>query len=321
MPLSTDSVIEAIPLAFHRMVRTLFQPFDLPKWLTLGFCAWLANLADGGASPSFNFNIGGPHGLDHQRGFPDFQAWFAENWPLVALAGTLLFVLIVAFTLLLLWLSSRGKFMFLDGVIHNRGAVVEPWRRWRQSANSLFGFRIAYVLLVLFALLVVGGMALGLAWTDIARGTFGPAAFSAIVLGALSVIAILLAAAIISSLLDDFIVPIMYLRGTRLGGAWGVFWRELAQGHLGPLLLFYVMKMVLSIAVAAVGLAAMCLTCCLVALPYVGTVILLPLLVFVRCYSLSFIEQSGPEWRLFAYDLEPRIPPEPGGEGAAPTGE
>jgi len=54
-----------------------------------------------------------------------------------------------------------------------------------------------------------------------------------------------------------------------------------------------------------VSLVALCLTCCLAAISYVGTVILLPLLVFVRCYSLYFIEQFGPHWLIFLPDKEP----------------
>ena len=41
-------------------------------------------------------------------------------------------------------------------------------------------------------------------------------------------------------------------------------------------------------------------TCCLVIVPYVGTVILLPLHVFVRSYSLCFLAQFGPDYAPFA---------------------
>lgn len=306
MALSADSVIEAIPAAFRRMTRTLFEPFDLGKWFVMGFCAWLASLGDGGVSPSLNFNI---RGSPLQADFPDLREWLSEYWPVIALVAILLFLAGLAFTLLILWLSSRGKFMFLDGVVYNRGAVVDPWHRYRQPANSLFGFRVLYGLAILLALALVAAACLGLAWVDIARGSFGPAALAAILIGGASLLAIILAAGIISSLVDDFVVPVMYLRGQRVMAAWGIVWRELVQGHLGLVLLFYVVKILLAIAIAAIALAAMCLTCCLAALPYLGTVILLPLFVFVRCYSLCFIEQYGPEWRVFAYEMIPSLPP------------
>jgi hypothetical protein len=39
-----------------------------------------------------------------------------------------------------------------------------------------------------------------------------------------------------------------------------------------------------------------------VLLPYIGTVILLPAYVFMRCYTLYYIEQFGEPWRLFVYE-------------------
>jgi hypothetical protein len=58
---------------------------------------------------------------------------------------------------------------------------------------------------------------------------------------------------------------------------------------------------------------ATCLTCCLAAIPYLGSVILLPLLVFDRAYPLYFLEQFGPEWRFFG----PASSPAEGTEGPA----
>ncbi len=42
---------------FELMKRILFQPFDLKKWLVIGFAAWLANLG-GGAAASISRIIG-----------------------------------------------------------------------------------------------------------------------------------------------------------------------------------------------------------------------------------------------------------------------
>ncbi len=314
MAVTAGSVIDAIPAAFRRMGRTLFQPFDIGKWFVLGFCAWLAQLGEGGGAPGSGG--GSPGGGGGGSGFGDAAHWFHENLAVILLVAAAIFIVILALGLLIVWLSSRGKFMFLDGLVHNRGAVVEPWHRYREPANSLFGFRVAFGLLVLLALALVAAVGFGLAWADIARETFGPAAIAAIVIGGFSVLVIAVAAGIVSALLNDFIVPVMYVRGRRVREAWCVFWRELAQGHIGPLLLFYLMKVVLGMALGAVAMIATCLTCCLTALPYIGTVILLPVFVFMRCYSLAFIEQYGPEWRVFAYDLEPApagppVPPPP----------
>ena len=37
--------------AFELMKKILFQPFDLRKWLVIGFAAFLANLSVGGSLP------------------------------------------------------------------------------------------------------------------------------------------------------------------------------------------------------------------------------------------------------------------------------
>ena len=42
------SYVEPLSRAVERMRGTLFQPFDLVKWLVMGFSAWLAGLATGG---------------------------------------------------------------------------------------------------------------------------------------------------------------------------------------------------------------------------------------------------------------------------------
>ena len=42
--------------AFELMKKILFQPFELRKWLVIGFAAWLANLgAGGGGIGNFNY--------------------------------------------------------------------------------------------------------------------------------------------------------------------------------------------------------------------------------------------------------------------------
>lgn len=67
-----------------------------------------------------------------------------------------------------------------------------------------------------------------------------------------------------SSVLDDFVVPIMYLRGARVLAAWGILGRNLVQGHLGPMLLLYLIKLikiVLGIVVDAMTFETQTLLC------------------------------------------------------------
>ena len=40
------SVTTPISHAIDRVKQVLFNPFDLGKWFTIGFCAWLAGLGE-----------------------------------------------------------------------------------------------------------------------------------------------------------------------------------------------------------------------------------------------------------------------------------
>ena len=81
---------------------------------------------------------------------------------------------------------------------------------------------------------------------------------------------------------------------------------EILAGNLGTIILYFLMKIMLAIAVGIIAVISTCLTCCLAAIPYLGTVILLPLYVFTRCYPVCFLAQLGPNWQFFPPD-----PPEP----------
>ena len=121
--------------AFGGMKRVLFVPFQFGKWLVLGFTAWLAGLMDGNgisfnaSSDSQSLGAGSP-----EESFRKANEWVQENLELVIGIGVAVFLLLVALSILLLWISSRGKFMFLDNVIHNRALVKSPWQhsagRW-----------------------------------------------------------------------------------------------------------------------------------------------------------------------------------------------
>ncbi|HUT23490.1 MAG TPA: hypothetical protein VM492_04020, partial [Sumerlaeia bacterium] len=205
-----------------------------------------------------------------------------------------------ALWVLFTWLSSRGRFMFLDGVARNAGAVVEPWRRFQTHGNSLFLLRLVLGLAafgVIAGLLVLCAL---VAWPDLEAERFGPGALFAVLILCACLVPFTLALVLIKALLGNFVVPIMYLRDLRVLDACRVFMREIAPGNAGSIVLFILMKILLGIAAGVIVLLGVCLTCCTAALPYVNSVVFLPISVFMRSYSLCFLEQLGPDWRFFS---------------------
>jgi hypothetical protein len=73
--------------------------------------------------------------------------------------------------------------------------------------------------------------------------------------------------------------------------------------------------MAIGILIVMVVLVTCCCAGCLLLLPYLGTVLLLPVLVFRRAYPLYFLAQFGPEYDVFpppsAAPLSPGLPPMP----------
>jgi hypothetical protein len=90
-----------------------------------------------------------------------------------------------------------------------------------------------------------------------------------------------------------------------------------------PLILYFLFFIVLAMAIVVVGCAATCLTCCVAAIPYVGTVILLPLHVILYGFTLLFVRQFGSEYDAWAgkspfETLPPPVPPGPPAPPGAP---
>jgi hypothetical protein len=335
------SVIDPIRQAFNRTRWILFQPFDLGKWLILGFCAWLASLGEGGTDFNFNgfgdnsSNGNGPDGQRfHDEVINPAITWVTANMALVIALAASVVVLVIGFTLLLTWLQSRGKFMFLDGVAWNRAAVVEPWRRLRRLGNSLFWFRFITGLIFLFVTLGIVLGAAALAWPDIRAWSFGPNSIMALIFGSLAFVACILVWAVVIWMTEDFVIPAMYIRQAGVMEAWRVVWREILKVHPGPVALFGLMRIVVGIcagiAILLYVILGACVTCCLALclfmLPYLGTIMILPVPVFMRSYSLYFIQQFGDSWRtiatepadLWVADGPPRAsewpPPAPSGQ-------
>jgi hypothetical protein len=215
------------------------------------------------------------------------------------------FLVLLALVVVVMWVRARGKFMFLEGVAYDRAAVVEPWKRLRPPANSYFRFELLLTLLMLLVIAGVAVLAYVLALPDIEARRFGGAAITAIIVGGSLLLLGSLAFALIQAVAEDFLIPLMYLRGGTVGSAWAEFRRSILSGNLGVIALFYLMRIVLGIATAIALTFLVCCTFCIAAIPYLGTVLALPIFVFHRSYSLYFLRQFGNEYNLL---MEPPPP-------------
>ena len=294
------SVLDPIAPALERVKTILFKPFDLGKWFVIGFCAWLAYLGKGGGGggngPNFHRNVKPDQALDQAKHF------ITENLVWIVPVAIFVVMLIVVLWLVLTWLSSRGRFMFLHCVAQNKAEVKNPWTKFRQHANSLFLFRI--VLGMIGFLAVVLPILLGIIALI---AVFSAAPHVGIVLGLVMLAMVLFVVSIVLLLISkftmDFVVPIMFLRTTSCTAAWREF-LTLLSANKARFAIYILFQILIKMCISVIVLAAMCVTCCcaccLLSIPYIGTVLLLPILVFERSYSLHYVRQFGPQFDVFS---------------------
>jgi hypothetical protein len=316
------SVTEPVSPALERVKTMLFKPFDLGKWFTIGFCAWLAFLGEGGGggggfnsgfNNSFNnhSNAGntGSTGDSLRHGYHQARDYVLNNLDWIVPVAAAAVILLLALGLLILWLSSRGRFMFLYCVALDKAEVAEPWSKFEREANSLFWFRLVLALIGMVMMLpLLGGIALMIVRMVLHGEPDAGGILLAVGLG-LIFFAVAIVFALINKFTEDFVVPILFLRGGKCLAAWKEFWGLLAD-NAGLFTLYILFQIVLGMAIGIIVFGAIVITCCiagcLMAIPYIGTVLLLPVLVFKRSYPLFFLRQFGP-----GYDVFPPASPAP----------
>jgi hypothetical protein len=295
----TIEIFKPFGEAFELMKKILFQPFDLKKWLVIGFAAWLASL---GAGAGGGFNYGSNRGEEVQK----VNAAISQiPQPILVLGICLLILLVLALIVLFAWLRARGGFMFSDCIVKNRGAIADPWREFQKEGNSYFLFS----LLIGFGLLILAAvLSLPLVLPAIKDDNFlrdHNIYLISVLAGWIGVMVLLIFA---WALIASFMVPVMYRRRCRAREGFTVVTRLIAA-HPGEMLLYCLFWIVLVLASALVGCVATCATCCIVAIPYVGTVILLPVFVLLRAFSLLFLRQFGPDYDVWASFTPPEFLP------------
>ena len=288
--------------AFELMKKILFQPFDFKKWLVIGFVAWLANLAGSGGGFNYQYDR-----REHVQALNQTISQIPQ--PVLITGICVLICLVLALVLVVAWLRARGGFMFTDCIVKNRGAVAAPWREFRTEGNSYFLFSLVvglalFVFAVLLSVPVILLLVKSRYYFFIHRDQLNIYLISAIV----AWVFVMLLLVFVWSLIANFMTPVMYRRRCRAYEAFRAV-TKLIAANPGEILLYWLFLIVLGLASALVACVVTCATCCITAIPYVGTVILLPVFVLLRSFSLLFIRQFGPDYDVWANFMPPEFLP------------
>lgn len=285
--------------AFELTRKILFQPFDFGKWLVIGFAAWLATFLNGfGFNYRYDFNRRNrfSHWLHtgHAYSLHDIPPGYI---PFIIVGLAFIFALAV----LLLWLNARARFIFTDCIVHNRGAFVEPWGEYHEEGNSYF---VLNLIVAFCSLLIFGGLGLLFLASWYWHHPLVP-------LAVLILITVIIGlAGVVVGLVLKLIVPVMYRQRCGAADAFLQVW-NLVLDHPGLFILYVFFYLVLLMAAAMIGCIATCVTCCAAMLPYLGTVILLPVVMMLFAFPLCFLRQFGEQYDVWAGVSPGQLPPPP----------
>jgi hypothetical protein len=313
------------------MTVILFRPLDAGKWFLLGFNAFLALLAEGGfvtnnpyssngqgANFSYTYNSDKTMALMlHQ--FKDWVDWIKDlpgnSWLLVYIGAGILYV---ALWLVLNWVGCRGQFILLDNIVRNRAALAEPWRRYAHQGNVWFPVHIGLTVASSLVFLALGGgfVALNWSWIDEARFPIGAEVLKVTVY-LLVFLTVWTIYTTIIYLIRSFVLPIYFKQTMGLGSAM-LSVARLIVAHPVSVVCYLLISLLLMIAAAFLAIMVFCVACCVICwlafVPFLGSMslsfilceLILPLLIFLRCFQLDCLAQFGPEYDVWTVDVTPR---------------
>ncbi|MEY2576308.1 MAG: hypothetical protein QOF80_1795 [Verrucomicrobiota bacterium] len=281
--------------ALEWMKAMLFRPFDLVRWLTIAFAAFISGSWGSGAN--FRSNQWGRGNWSYRmHRYDDFSDGTIPAWLIALIVVGVLLAIVLAFVWL--WVTARGRFIFTDCIVKNRAAISEPWREYRREGNSFFLFSLVVgfgivCLVALFIMVIV--LPLGLFSHDHdAAINFGLALIPLISFGFIFVLLI-----VFGALISNLMVPVMYRRRCLAREAF-VDVARLIFHNPAPFVLYVLFGIALAIGLALVGTVVMCATCCVGGLPYISTVLLLPAIVWLAAFRLLFLRQFGDQYDAWA---------------------
>src|SRR5213078_4908067 len=167
----------------------------------------------------------------HRHG--DFYDSTTPAWLIALIVIGVLLAIVLA--LVWMWVSSRGRFIFTDCIVKNRGAIAEPWREYRREGNSYFLFSLA-IAFGAFVIVAIAGLFIWLIFFRMHGDDAGPGTVIGVI--ALVVIALIwIVFAVFFGVVSAFMVPVMYRRRCLAREAF-VDVAKLIGGNPGPFVLF-----------------------------------------------------------------------------------
>jgi hypothetical protein len=248
------SAIDTFSPAFSRVRSLLFQRFKLSLWLKIGFIGLLG----GGVvtAGSTGRSVRGSE-IPWDQISPEAGHWNRMVHSIhLANYAHLIFIAIASIAVVALifqYLFCRFRFILFDTVVLGQSEIGRGWRKYESQANRYFGFWIVYRLVNWAVMFMVVGLPL---WHAYKNGIFSgdnsvQTLIAALAPPALGLITATIVFAIISTIMKDFVLPVLALDDFTLGDAWTAVWR-VAVAEPGAWIIYMVLKVVCAVGTSIV---------------------------------------------------------------------
>ncbi len=300
--------------ALQRTQSLLLRPFNLGRWFTLGFVAWLIHLGQAGGSaagsdPGMQLKLrDGDWGGAADSVAEAVHGVLPSGLAVLLIMALAIAVLLVAVTLL--WVSCRARFVWLENLTAQDHAIGRHWTRFARQGDSFFLWKLAYYVLLIVILAPLAFFA-GLFGVLTGSGFDGPGSILSWMLLGVLTFTVIVILAFVHFYGDAFVTVLMHRRGLTVIPAWRAF-RRLFEAHPGAFVAVAFVKFLLHLATAIVVTVFGLITCCVgflvMAVPYLGAVVQLPIFAALRYYDLCWLGQFADDLRLPAPPISPTEP-------------
>src|SRR4051812_6326231 len=110
-------IVAPFQAAYDWMKTVLFRPFDVAKWLTIAFAAFIGGSWGGGGGNFSRLGRLGNGDWKYSATRHGDLDWNFTPWIVAGVVG--LAVIVMLLVVVCMWVSSRGRFIFTDCVVKN----------------------------------------------------------------------------------------------------------------------------------------------------------------------------------------------------------
>lgn len=238
------SPIESLSPAWNETLRLLFRPFLGRRWIALSVvCLFLGG---GTSSAAFQWGFGAlPIDLHTSDLLLHIRLMIAQHLSLIVLAAVLSLGLVLG----LIYARCVLRFVLIDAVIKQDVAVGAAWKNLKSYGRSYFLWLLGVVGAVLA--IVSGVTIVSFRFMSFLREAGHPwwVASLLLVTELVAVVFIGLLVAILITLTDDLVAPLMYADRISLPAAWRIVWR-ISRRDPGTLLFYVVLRFAVSMGIS-----------------------------------------------------------------------